>query len=41
MEVFFGKKKKKKYHPKSNATEEDSRAGDRLLKHKIWHLHQM
>lgn len=32
---------KKKYNPKHNATEEDSRAGDRLLKHKIWHLQQM
>lgn len=38
---LFWQKKKKKYCPKNNATEEDSRAGDRLLKHKIWHLHQM
>lgn len=44
-EVFFGKKKKQnnkqtnkpnKYHPKNNATEVGSRAGDRLIKHMIY-----
>lgn len=41
---FFGQKQnnnKNKYHPKNNAPEVGSRAGDSLIKHMIWHLHQM
>lgn len=38
---LFCEKKKKKYHPKNNTTKVGSRAGDILIKHMIWHLHQM